>query len=83
MYADTTIELESADGRRIVTTSEAAPFLRVGQQTLRQWAGEGRKDRPQPCGWNGRSNLYRLADLRWFRESRGRSVTPAEVSVGS
>ena len=81
--ANTTLELESADGRRIVTTREAARFLRVGQQTLRQWASDGRKDRPQPCGWNGRSNLYKLGDLRRFRASRGRSVTPAKVAAGS
>ena len=83
MQTDTEIELESADERRIVTTKEAARFLRVGQQALRQWASEERMDRPQPCGWNGRSSLYRLGDLRRFRESRGRSATPAEVTEGS
>ena len=83
MQTDTEIELESADGRRIVTTKEAARFLRVGQQTLRQWASEERQDRPQPCGWNGRSNLYKLGDLRRFREERGRSSTSSEVAAGS
>ena len=61
------LELEAADGRLVVTSSEAARFLRVHPQTLRQW--RGRNDRPQPSGWNGRTHLYRLAQLRLFRDA--------------
>jgi len=59
--------LESADPATVVTTREAARFLRVKPKTLRSWASERRGDRPQPMGWNGKSNLYRLGDLQDFR----------------
>ena len=75
--------LEAADDPLMVTTREAANLLGVRPEALRRWASEGRMDRPQPCGWNGRSNLYKLGDLRRFRESRGRSATPAETTVRS
>ena len=75
--------LEAADDPLMVTTREAANLLGVRPEALRRWASEGRMDRPQPRGWNGRSNLYKLGDLRRFRESRGRSVTPAETMVRS
>lgn len=75
--------LEAADDPLMVTTREAANLLGVRPEALRRWVSEGRMDRPQPCGWNGRSNLYKLGDLRRFRESRGRSMTPAEPMVPS
>lgn len=72
--------LEAVDDPLMVTTRQAANLLGIRPEALRRWASEGRRDRPQPCGWNGRSNLYRLGDLRRFRESRGRSSTPAVVA---
>ena len=63
--------LEAVDDPLMVTTRQAASLLGVRPEALRRWASEGRKDRPQPCGWNGRSNLYKLGTLRRFRESRG------------
>ena len=64
--------LEVEDDPLMVTTRHAADLLGVRPEALRRWASKGRNDRPQPCGWNGRSNLYRLGDLRRFRSSRVR-----------
>ena len=74
--------LTAADDPLMVTTRQAASLLGVRPEALRRWASDRRKDRPQPCGWNGRSNLYQLGDLRRFRESRGRSATPRRGRSG-
>ncbi len=76
MDAMDTLSYEHGRDDSILTTREAAHYLRVRPQALRSWASEGREDRPQPCGGNGRSNLYRLGDLRRFRESARRMASP-------
>jgi excisionase family DNA binding protein len=53
---------ETPQATRLFTTVQAANFLHVERQTIRQWVKQGKL----PAVWSGRQLLFDEVDLRAF-----------------